>query len=102
MKLQEILKGAMSTLIRIAPLLREYLHIPETVEVNGDTLGLCLEDLSRQYPEIRDFLFSPKDLLKVLVTIDNREILALNVQKNLDRVLNPDDEIQILAVVAEG
>ena len=92
----------MSTLIRIAPLLREHLQIPDTVEVNGHTLGACLEDLSRQYPEIRDFLFSPKDLLRVLVTIDNKEILALNVQKNMERVLQPDDEIQILAVVAEG
>ena len=92
----------MSTLVRIAPLLREHLQIPDTVEVTGDTLGVCLEDLSRQYPEIRDFLFSPKDLLRILVIIDNKEILALNVQKNLDRALKPDDVIQILAVVAEG
>ena len=92
----------MSTLVRIAPLLGEHLQIPDTVKVDGDTLGDCLEDLSRQYPEIRDFLFSPKDLLRVLVTIDNKEIFALNVQKNLDRVMKPDDEIQILAVVAEG
>jgi len=92
----------MSTTVKIAPLLREHLQIPDTVEVDGDTLGECLENLGRQYPEIRDFLFSPKDLLRVLVTIDNKEILALNIQKNLDRVLNSDDEIQILAVVAEG
>jgi len=92
----------MSTLVRIAPLLRDHLQIPDTVQVEGDTLGECLEDLSRQHPQIRDFLYRPKDLLRVLVTIDNKEILALKVQDNLNRILKPDDEIQILAVAAEG
>jgi molybdopterin converting factor small subunit len=92
----------MSTLVRIAPILQEHLQMPETVSVEGDTLGQCLDDLSSRYPPIREFLYHPQDLLRVLVTIDNKEILALNIQENRKRILNPDDEIQILALAAEG
>ena len=92
----------MATLVRIAPVLQEHLQIPGTVEVHGNTIGECLDDLIRQYPEIQSWLFDPNDLLRVLISIDNEAILSLNTKSNLERTLGPDDEIRILAIFAGG
>jgi molybdopterin converting factor small subunit len=92
----------MPTLVKIAPALQEHLQIPGTVEVHGKTIRECLDDLIRQYPEIRSWLFDPNDLLRVLVGINNEAIMTLNTKSHLDRVLNTDDEIRILAILAGG
>ncbi|MGA3084907.1 MAG: hypothetical protein ABSE95_08935 [Thermodesulfobacteriota bacterium] len=92
----------MSTLVKIAPVLQEQLQIPETVEVDGKTIGEGLDDLIRQYPEIRSWLFDPNDLLRVLIGINNEAILNLNTKSLLHRALKPDDEIRILAIYAGG
>lgn len=92
----------MGTLVKIAPILQEQVKIPDKVEVQGKTIGECLDDLIRQYPEIRSWLFDPNDLLRVLITINHEAILALNTKSHLSRTLKPDDEIRILAVYAGG
>ncbi len=92
----------MTTLVKIAPVLQEHLQIPETVEVYGKTIGEGLDDLIRQYPEIRSWLFDPNDLLRVLIGINNEVILNLNTKGLLDRALKLDDEIRILAILAGG
>jgi len=92
----------MATLVKIAPVLQEHLQIPGTVEVHGKTIGECLDDLIRQYPEIRSRLFDPNDLLRVLIGINNEAIMTLNTKSQLDKALNPDDEIRILAILAGG
>jgi len=92
----------MATLVKIAPVLQEHLQIPGTVEVHGKTIGECLEDLTRQYPEVRRWLFDPNDLLRVLIGINNEAIMNLNTKSQLDKALNPDDEIRILAILAGG
>jgi len=94
--------GKMATLVKIAPVLQEHLQIPGTVEVHGKTIGECLDDLIRQYPEIRNWLFDPNDLLRVLISIDNEAILSLNTKSNLERTLSPADEIRILAIFSGG
>jgi ThiS family. len=92
----------MATLVKIAPVLQEHLQIPGTVEVQGKTIGECLDDLIRQYPEIRSRLFDPNDLLRVLIGINNEAIITLNTKSQLDKALNPDDEIRILAILTGG
>ena len=92
----------MGTVVRISPILQEHSQIPGMVEVHGNTVRECLDDLMRQYPEIRSWLFDQNDLLRVLFSINNEEILALNTKSNLDRTLNPADEIRILAIFAGG
>lgn len=92
----------MDRVISIAPVLHEHLKIPGMVEVCGNTIRECLDDLIRQYPEIRSWLFDRNDLLRVLTCINNEEILAPYIKGNLDRTLDPADEIQILAILAEG
>lgn len=91
----------MSVKVEIAAILQEYINIPDIVEVNGNTVGECLHDLVRQYPEARNCLFDQDSLLPVLVSINNKEIVALN-RDGLDRVLNANDELQIFAVIDGG
>jgi molybdopterin converting factor small subunit len=91
----------MSTKVRIGPQLREYLDIPSVLEVNGNTVGQCLDDLTRQYPEIRSWLFDQNSLLRVLISINNVEIVSLD-KEGSDRIIKAKDELQIFAVVAGG
>jgi molybdopterin converting factor small subunit len=91
----------MSIKVNIGPLLQEYTDIPGTLEVNGNTVGQCLDDLIRQYPESRSWLFDQSGMLRVLVSINNVEAVALN-KESLDRILKADDELQIFAVIGGG
>jgi len=89
-------------LVKIAPILQEHLDIPGTVEVQGKTIGECLDDLVRQYAELRSWLFDPNELLRVLIGLNNEAVMTLSTKSLLDRVLKPDDEIRIVAILAGG
>ena len=91
----------MSTKVKIGPLLQEYLEIPVVLEVSGSTVGECLDDLIRQYPEIRTWLFDQNSLVRVLVSVNNAEIVSLD-KEGSKRILKQNDELQIFAVVAGG
>ena len=91
----------MSIKVKITPVLQEYSDIPSILEVNGNTVGECLDDLIWQYPEARSWLFDQDGLLQVLVSINNKETVALD-RNGLDRILTADDEIQIFAVIGGG
>jgi len=91
----------MSIKVNIGPLLQEYSGIPGTLEVNGNTVGQCLDDLIRQYPESRSWLFDEGGLLRVVVSINNVEMVTLD-EAGLDRTLKADDELQVFAVVSGG
>ena len=91
----------MSTKVNIGPLLQEYSGIPSTLDVDGNTVGQCLDDLIRQYPESRSWLFDEGGLLRVMVSINNIETVALD-KEGLDRILKTDDELQIFAVIGGG
>ncbi len=91
----------MSIKVKISPLLQGYADIPDTLEVTGNRVGQCLDDLLRQYPESRDWLFDQNGLLRVLVIINNVETVAFD-KEGLDRILKADDELQIFAVIGGG
>jgi molybdopterin converting factor small subunit len=91
----------MNTKVKIGPLLQEYLEIPAVLEVSGSTVGECLDDLIRQYPEIRTWLFDQNSLVRVLLSVNNAEIVSLD-KEGSKRILKPNDELQIFAVVAGG
>jgi len=92
----------MNTTIRISPALQEYVNVPSSVEVQGDTISQCMDDLILKYPAIRACLFERNDLLRVLISINNVEILSVDKKMDMDRILDMDDEIYILAIVAGG
>ena len=92
----------MGTVVRIAPLLQEHLRIPARVEVRGKTIGECLRDLIRQYPEVREWLLGRNDLLRVFISTNNEEMLVMNRKSDMDRMVDPSDEILILAILSGG
>lgn len=81
--------------------MQEYADIPASLEVNGKTVGECLDDLIRQYPESKNWLFDQDGLLRVLISINNVETVVLD-KEGLGRILNADDELQIFAVIGGG
>jgi molybdopterin converting factor small subunit len=91
----------MNIKVNIGPLLQEYSGIPGTLEVEGKTVGQCLDDLIRQYPESRSWLFDQGGLLRVLISINNIETVTLD-SEGLNRILKADDELQIFAVIGGG
>lgn len=87
--------------IKIGPLLQDNTGLPEVIEVSGETVGDCLENLIRRYPESKHWLYDEDNLIKVLLTINNVETIPLN-KEGLGRRLNTGDELQIFAVVSGG
>lgn len=70
------------------------------VEVSGDRVGGCLEDLCRQYPDFRPQLFDAAGGVQRFVTLFvNGEEIARDA---LDTPVGSDDEVEILAAIAGG
>ncbi len=93
--------GNMSRKVKIATILQEYIDVPDAVEVSGNTVGECIHDLIRQYPEARNLLLDQNGPLPVLVSINNEDTVALN-RDGLDKDLDLNDELMIFAVFEGG
>ncbi|MFC1901320.1 hypothetical protein ACFLX3_00105 [Chloroflexota bacterium] len=91
----------MSIQVKIAPALQENLNAPGVIQVNGNTIGECLDDLVRQYPQARSLLFDRNGALQVLISINNEETVVMD-RDGLGRALHPDEELQIAAVLGGG
>jgi molybdopterin converting factor small subunit len=65
------------------------------IEVNGSTVGECLENLVTQFPEIKQQLYQQSDKLQLreVHIFINGEILY---PEDLDRMVMDDDEIFLL------
>jgi molybdopterin converting factor small subunit len=87
--------------VRIAPILQEHLRIPGTVEVDGTTVGECLDDLIRRYPEL-DRLIHQGNMLQVLIGINDEGAVPITSAHGVERYLGPGDEIRILAILSGG
>ena len=79
---------------------RQYTAGRDTVAVEGSTVGQCLNDLVRQYPEMQLRLFDTKGRLKKTVEI------YLNMQSaypdELTKPTQGGDEIHIVLMLAGG
>ena len=91
----------MGTKVSISPLLQEHSGIPSSLEVEGSTVGQCLDDFISRYPQSRTWLFDQDGLLRIVVSINNSETVALDAD-GLGRTLNPDDTLEMLAVMGGG
>ncbi len=91
----------MSRRLLISPLLQEYHQIPGILIVNGETVGECIDDLIRQYPEVKEWLMDRQDVLQVTVYINSEENIVYN-RNDFARKLNLGDELQIVPVIAGG
>ena len=89
------------TKVKTNPLLQEHAGMPAVMDVEGDTVGQCIHDVIRQYPESKAWLFGQDSLLRVIISINNLEIVTPE-KDSLDRRLTSDDEIMIFAIVSGG
>ncbi|MEM7409739.1 MAG: MoaD/ThiS family protein [Myxococcota bacterium] len=70
------------------------------VDVEGATVGACLEALCAQYPDFRQQLYDGQGAIHKFVTlfVNGDEI----ERSALDRSVEASDEIEILAAIAGG
>jgi len=69
-------------------------------EVNGATIGECLEDIVRRYPDLEEWLFTEERELKSLFDV------FLNMEstepERLAKPVRDGDDINIIIVIAGG
>ena len=86
--------------IRIPTPLRPYVGGQTTVNVAGDSVGDALDDLTRQYPDVRNHLFEGETLRSfVNVYLNKEDIRALDGPQT---ALQPDDALMIIPSIAGG
>jgi len=88
----------MTIKIKVSHILRQFTKDQDTVEVNGSTVGECLDDLARQFPDIKKWLFDKNGILLVLILTDGETIY----QKDLNRPVADGDELHLILIVGGG
>ena len=90
----------MSVKVNIHKTHRTYTDGLEMVEVEGGTVGDCLEQLVQQYPGMKEGLFDKKGkLLNVVEVYVNNESAY---PEELAKSVKDGDEIQLILMLAGG
>jgi molybdopterin synthase sulfur carrier subunit len=88
------------TTIRIPPVLRENVGGSRSVDVDGETVALALDDLFGRFPAIRDRVTENGTLSRfVNVYVNGRDV---RYRDGLDTTIGPDDTIILLPAMAGG
>lgn len=90
----------MSTQVHLYTNLQQYTQGHNQVSVHGTTVGECLNDLVRQYPDIGPVLFDKNGQLHSIVFV-SVNMNSLNPEK-LDRKIKENDELYIILIIAGG
>lgn len=90
----------MSIKVHLYSSLRKYADNREIVEVDGTTVGECLEDLTRKFPSIAPVLFDEtgKHLEKVFVSIN----LESAYREKMTTPVKENDDLYLILIVAGG
>jgi sulfur-carrier protein len=90
----------MSTRVHLYSSLQQYTGSHDQASVRGNTVGECLNDLVRQYPEIGPVLFDEKGRLHSIVFV-SVNMNSVSPEK-LDRAVRENDELYIILIIAGG
>jgi len=90
----------MSVRINIHPNLHQFTNDQAIVEVNGNTVGQCLDDLVKQFPEIRRGLFGKDG--KLLNYVDIYVNQESSYPEELAKPVKDRDELHIILIIAGG
>ena len=86
--------------INLYPFFHQYANGQQVVEVNGSTVGQCLDQIVTQFPEIKQELFDKDDKLYSYLDI------YINGQsaypEELGKPVKDGDELHILMVIGGG
>ncbi len=86
--------------INISPLLYQYTNDQRIVEVNGDTVGQCLDHLVKQFPGIEKMLFDQNGKLRIYANIYVNKESAY--REELAKPVKDGDELDILFIIGGG
>lgn len=86
--------------INISPILYQYTSDRSTAEVDGDTVGQCLDHLVEQFPGIEKALFDKNGKLLNYVDIYVNEESAY--PEELAKLVEAGDELHIVLTIAGG
>ena len=90
----------MSVTINLGPGLQRLTGGKAEVRVEGDTVGQCLEEMIKQFPEIEPRLFDKKGKLRNYVDIYVNQESAY--PEGLAKPVRDGDEIHITLIIAGG
>jgi len=90
----------MAVKIHIHTTHRQYTNGLEVVEVNGNTVGDCLNHLVRQFPGMDKALFAKKDKLHNVVEVYVNHTTAY--PNELAKPVKEGDEIHLVVMLAGG
>jgi len=90
----------MSVTINLHPNLLQFTNDQAIVEVNGNTVGQCLDDLVKQFPQIKSWLFDKTGkLLNYIEIYVNQES---SYPEELAKPVKDGDELHITLIIAGG
>ncbi len=90
----------MSIKIDIASYLQPYTNNIEVVEVNGSTVGECLDHLVKQFPNMKKMLFSDSgELLEYAGIFVNGED---TYPEELAKPVKDGDKLQVIYIIGGG
>ena len=90
----------MSVKVNIHPTLHYLTNDTDIAEVSGSTVGECLNDLIKQFPDIKPGLFDKKG--KLLNYADIYVNLESAYPEDLAKPVKDGDEIHIVLILAGG
>lgn len=85
---------------RIPTPLRPYSGGNSQVPVSGETVGLALDDLTTQYPDLRQHLFNGDQLRSFVNIYLNQE--DIRYVKGVETAVQTDDTLMIIPSIAGG
>ena len=90
----------MSIKVHLYSNLQTYTDGRNVVEVNGSTIGECLNDLVKQFPEVRNILLDKQDKLldQVFISIN----LQSPYREQIDKQVKDGDDLYIGLIIAGG
>ena len=85
----------------IGAFLQKYTDGQEVIEINGNTVGECLVNLTKQFPGEKPWLFQKQNeaLFHGIVVLVNEEALQ---PLNLDKRIRDGDEISLIFALIGG
>ena len=84
------------------PHLKELVNNQDTVEVQGRTIGQCLNDLVNQFPDIKTRIFDEQGTLLNFINIYQNKVSTYNAPDPLAKSVKDGDEIAIILMIAGG
>ena len=90
----------MSIAVKLSPILAKYTDNLKVANVNGNTIGECLEHLVKQFPALKQPLFEKNGRLHRYINIYVNQESAY--PEELAKPIKDGDELHIVMVISGG